>query len=254
MKQVKKTVSKKQSTISTETDLYEPVKSYLKNQGYEVKGEIESCDLVAIRGDEEPVVVELKTNFNLALLFQGVDRKRITDWVYLAVPHRGAITRKLRFRQRYSDIIRLCRLLGLGLLSVHLPKNDKPWVEPHLDPLPYAPRKMKKRKESLLREFSLRVGDPNQGGTTRRPIVTAYRQDALRCADLLHRNGPLKLAEIRELSGVSKAGTILQKDFYGWFQRIVRGVYDLSPKGMTALATYADTIKELNGNNETDNV
>ena len=247
-----KPISIKQPTISTETDLYEPVKSFLNNQGYEVKGEIESCDIVAIRGDEEPVVVELKTSFNLALLFQGVDRKKITDTVYLAVPHRGAIARKFRFRQRYNDIIRICRLLGLGLLSVHLPKNDKPWVEPHLDPLPYTPRKTKRQKQSLLKEFALRVGDPNRGGGAGRPIITAYRQDALRCAYLLHRNGPLKLAHIRELSGVSRATTIFQKNFYGWFQRIERGIYDLSSNGRTALEIYADTIKELNESEGTD--
>lgn len=251
---MKKAVSKRQQTISTEADLYEPVKLFLKNQGYKVKGEIESCDIVAIRRNEEPLVVELKKNFNLELLFQGIDRKRISDKVYLAVPHRGSIARKFRFRHRYNNIIRLCRLLGLGLLSVHLPENDTPWVEPHLDPLPYKPRKDKKRRVRLLKEFSLLAGDPNRGGTTGRPIVTAYRQDALRCVYLLHQNGPLKLSHIRELSGVSRAATILQKNFYGWFQRILRGVYDLSPNGRTALETYANTIKELNGSSEADSM
>ena len=69
-----------------ETELYAPVKAFLESQGYEVKAEVHDCDLVAIRGEEEPVIVELKTTLSLALLMQGVDRQAISDWVYLAVP------------------------------------------------------------------------------------------------------------------------------------------------------------------------
>lgn len=48
-----------------ETDLYPPVKAFLEAQGYVVKAEVARCDVVAVRGDEPPVVVELKTRFNL---------------------------------------------------------------------------------------------------------------------------------------------------------------------------------------------
>jgi hypothetical protein len=43
-----------------ETDLYIPVKRHLEAQGYTVKSEIKGCDVVAVRGDELPVIVELK--------------------------------------------------------------------------------------------------------------------------------------------------------------------------------------------------
>ncbi|MEM9851917.1 MAG: hypothetical protein AAF761_07950, partial [Pseudomonadota bacterium] len=69
-----------------ETALYAPVKAYLEAQGYTVKGEVASCDVVACRGAEPPVIVELKTALSLKLLMQGVDRQAITDAVYLAVP------------------------------------------------------------------------------------------------------------------------------------------------------------------------
>jgi hypothetical protein len=46
-----------------ETELYEPVKAFLENQGYEVKAEVGSADIVACRGDDDPVIVELKTGF-----------------------------------------------------------------------------------------------------------------------------------------------------------------------------------------------
>lgn len=47
-----------------ETDLYPPVKRYLEGPGYTVKGEVDDCDVVAVRRGEEPVVVELKLTLN----------------------------------------------------------------------------------------------------------------------------------------------------------------------------------------------
>ncbi len=161
-----------------ETDLYPPIKAFLEGQGYSVKGEVTDCDVVAMRADEEPVVVELKTTFTLPLVFQGMRRQTITDLVYLAVaaPNGASL-----WRRHSRDIAKLCRVLGLGLITVR-PADRGPRVEVHLDPAPYRPRKNKRRRAKLLGEFQRRVGDPNQGGTSRRPIVTAYRQDALKCA------------------------------------------------------------------------
>ena len=48
------------------------------------------CDVVARhvddRGDEPPVIIELKLRFTLALLLQGIDRLAISERVYVAVP------------------------------------------------------------------------------------------------------------------------------------------------------------------------
>src|SRR5207244_5304152 len=70
---------------ATEADLYPAVKDFLEKQGYTVKSEIRGCDVVALRGDAPPVIVELKLAFSLALLLQGIDRLSLTDRVYLAV-------------------------------------------------------------------------------------------------------------------------------------------------------------------------
>lgn len=43
-----------------ETDLYWPIKAFLEDQGYEVKAEVIDCDVVAMRNDEPPLIVELK--------------------------------------------------------------------------------------------------------------------------------------------------------------------------------------------------
>lgn len=220
-----------------ETDLYAPVKAYLEGQGYDVKAEIGECDLMALRGDEPPVIVELKLTFSLALVMQGVARQAVFAHVYLAVPVSGDRGWKLRYR----DITRLCRRLGLGLLAV-----GEAGVEAHLDPGPYAPRRNAAKAGRLLREFERRVGDPNVGGsTTGTKRMTAYRQDALRCAAHLQRAGPSKAAAVAAATGVARAAPLMRSDHYGWFERIARGIYGLTPKGAAGLQTHADALADL---------
>ena len=215
-----------------ETDLYPPVKHFLESQGYEVKGEIGRCDVVAVRGDEPPVIVELKAAFNLKLLLQGMDRQAVTDAVYLAIP-------ALSFKTR-GDVHALCRRMGLGLLTVH-----GRIVEAEIDPAPYSPRKNQRRKELLLREFNRRKGDPNAGGSARRPLVTAYRQDALRCAMFLDAQGAAQVAAIRAETRVERAAAILRSDVYGWFAKRERGIYGLSAEGKSALAQFSAALPLL---------
>ena len=227
-----------------ERALYPPVKDFLEAQGYEVKGEVNGCDLVAIRDEEPPVIVELKTSFSLALVFQGIARQGLSDNVYLAVPPFSGRT----FRAR--DALTLCRRLGLGLLTVRLVPS--PLVEALLDPAPYRPRKRRPAIGRLLREFQHRVGDPNEGGSSRRKLITAYRQDALRCAAHLGRNGPTKAAVVAKTTGVGRAGAIMRADHYGWFERAADtplGVYDLTPNGRAALEEYGDAVAALQRDN-----
>jgi hypothetical protein len=220
-----------------EADLYAPLKTYLSAQGYTVKAEVGPCDIMARRGGEAPLVVEMKLTFSLALVMQGVARQALVDHVYLAVPVSAAKGWVLRYR----DILALCRRLGLGLLAVDVGQGR---VTAHLDPGPYAPRKNAPRTARLLREFDRRVGDPNIGGTTRTQRMTAYRQDALRC--LAHLAiAPASPAATAKATGVVKAATLLRADHYGWFDRIDRGVYGLSPKGHAALADHHATIAAL---------
>lgn len=223
-----------------ETELYGPVKAFLEAQSYEVKAEVKGCDVVAVRGDEPPVIVELKTNFSLPLVLQGIDRQRLTDNVYLAVPpFSGRSVRR-------KEALFLCRRLGLGLLAVR--PAPACFVEALLDPAEYKPRKRKPALGRLLREFQQRVGDPNTGGSTRRKIMTAYRQDALRCAGYLDENGPTRAAMVARATGVAKAGQIFLKDYYGWFERVAetpRGVYHLTPKGREAISQNVQVLREV---------
>ncbi|MEP3295636.1 MAG: DUF2161 family putative PD-(D/E)XK-type phosphodiesterase [Pseudoruegeria sp.] len=211
-----------------ETDLYAPVKSFLEGQGYEVKSEVGSVDIVAIRGEDTPVLVEMKTAFSLTLFHQGVARQSISDVVYIAVP-RG---RGKRFQSSLKSNVSLCRRLGLGLLTVRLSDD---FVEAHLDPAPYTPRKSKPRLARLLREFSRREGDPNKGGT-KGGIVTAYRQDAEKIATYLAQNGPARGQDVARATMVERATAVMAANHYGWFERVERGIYTLTPAGKTALS------------------
>jgi len=230
--------------VLSESSLYAPVKAFLEGQGYEVKGEIQGADVVGKR-DQDVVVVELKLRFNLDLVLQGIERQRLSDCVYLAFVAPAARTRT-SWNDRQSSVLRLCRLLGLGLLLVFLPKGRKPRVEAVLDPAPYRPRKDKRGRERLLREFQARRGDPTPGGVNKRPLVTAYRQDALLCADSL-RDGALPLKRLRTEAGVDRAAGIVRSNVYGWFERKERGIYQLTQSGHEALVRFADVVPSRGG-------
>lgn len=212
-----------------ETDLYPPVKTFLEGQGYVVKSEVGAADVVAVRGGEPPVIVELKLGFSLALVHQCVARLGVSDDVYMAV-ERG---KGKRFLKATKDMTRLCRRLGLGLLTVRLSDG---LVQVHCDPGPYAPRKNTKRQGRLLKEFAARQGDPNDGGQTRVGLITAYRQDALKLALFLYEVGASKGADVARETGVPRATTMMRDDHYGWFEKVEKGIYGLTPKGAEAVA------------------
>ncbi len=217
--------------MELERDLYGPVKSLLERQGYVVKGEVGAADVVAVRADDPPVIVELKLRFSLALFHQAVSRLQVTDHVYIAVPRPTG----KNARRALKDNLNLCRRLGLGLITV---KSDGR-TEVQCDPGPYAPRKSKPRLNRLLREFDRLEGDPNDGGATRHGIVTAYRQDALKCAAHLAAHGPCKASGVAAAVNVTTARRIMSDNHYGWFERVSTGIYGLTDAGRAGLVHWA---------------
>ncbi len=210
-------------TKRAETDLYEPVKTWLVGLGYEVKAEVGAADVVACRDDADPIVVELKTGFSLTLLQQAVARQAITNHVYVAVPRWSG---KSGWRS-FKGNVGLCKRLGIGVLSVRLKDG---FVQAHCDPAEFKPRKSKSKRVALMKEFASRKGDPNAGGTRGR-VMTSYKQDALRCVAYLAENGPTKAADVSRETGVSRARQIMSDNHSGWFAKIARGIYALSKSG-----------------------
>ena len=209
-----------------ETALYLPVKRFLEKLGFTVKGEIGGCDLVALSGDEPPIVVigELKLSFNLELVLQAVDRAGAADEVWLA----ARMSARGKGRESDARYRNLCRRLGFGMLGVTVRGE----VEVLVKPPTTAPRRDAKKRSRLVTEHQRRIGDPAMGGSTRAPIMTAYRQQALACASALSQ-GPQKVRDLRK--DIPDAGKILLHNVYGWFDRAERGVYVLTDAGRAAL-------------------
>ena len=223
-----------------EVDLYRPLKHFLTQQGYEVKGEVQHCDVIAVRGDERVVVVELKLSVNLTVVLQALDRLQITDTVYIGVPKGIVVLKKQR-----KQIVKLLRMLGLGLIVID-PTAGVGGVDVLCDPSGYKPRQVKQRTHQLLGEFMHRVGDPNAGGSSvRRGIMTVYRQKALAIVEYLREHGETKAAIIARSLAEPRTRVILYDNVYGWFDRLGKGVYALSPRGEIEFAQWLTRDKTV---------
>lgn len=225
-----------------EEDLYAPVRDYLISQGYSVKGEVEHCDIAAVKGDKL-LVVEMKLTLNLDVILQAVLRQRIADIVYIAVPKKG----KLLFTKRWKNICHLLRRLEIGLLLVSI-RGEHSFVEEALEAKSFdrnVSRTVSGRKRaSLLKEFDSRNGDQNTGGSTGKKIITAYRENAIHIAALLKKHGQLSIKQLKEYgTDEKKTGSILRDNYYGWFDRVDRGVYTLNAKGAEEIACYSNLVE-----------
>ena len=218
-----------------ETELYLPVKRYLEKLGFAVKGEIGGCDLVALSGDDPPIVIvgELKLSFNLELILQAVDRAPACDEVWLA----ARFSQRGKGRESDARYRNLCRRLGFGMLAVTKSGEVEVLVSPTS-----SPRRDPKKRSRLVAEHRRRQGDPALGGSTRAPIMTAYRQQALACASALS-GGPRRVKDLR--AEIPDAGKILLHNVYGWFDRAERGIYVLTDAGRAALKRWPQQPLDL---------
>jgi len=212
-----------------ESDLYQPIKNHLQKLGYEVKGEIKNCDIVAKKA-EQYIIIELKLSLNITLLLQAVERFTLLDIVYIAIPKQCTI-----FKNQNKQVKKLVARLGLGLIVVDMQKTQQ-YVEVINDPQSYTPRKNKRKQSALLKEFQQRIGDTEKGGSTRaKPGLTAYRQRSIRIAEYLLAHNTAKGAEINKAIDEPQATQYLYKNYYDWFIKVERGVYKISDKGRQEL-------------------
>ena len=222
----------------TETDMYPPVKRWLESGGYAVHAEVGDCD-VAARKDGRLVLIEMKRAINLDLLLQIVKRQETAESVYAAVPAPRAPDK------RWRALTRLLKRLEAGLLLVNT-HSALQSVEVAFHPVlqPRGPVQ-RARQRALLTEMDGRTGDLNKGGSSRRPLMTAYREEALKAAVALERSGPASPKALRELGAGPKTGAILLANHYGWFDRLGVGCYALTSRGREALKQYAELAEAL---------
>lgn len=103
---------------TTEQQLAEVVVAWLEAAGADVYQEVEVsggvADIVARQG-AELWIVEVKTSLSLALIAQGMERRRLAHRVFIAAPH----------TKNQRDVVPMLSELGIGLLEVRL--GDPGW-------------------------------------------------------------------------------------------------------------------------------
>lgn len=212
-----------------EEDMYTPVCNYLKESGYEIRGEVKDCDIAAYR-DEKLTVVELKRAFNLKLIYQAIDRQDFAQSVYIAIGRSNKGMRDTNFK----GMVKLLKRLDIGLITVAMGSPIKT-VEIILEPENQRKTKSYKRKKAIETEFEGRSGDFNTGGVNKKKIITAYREKSIEILCLVAKSEVITNSELREKGYDKKALNILQKNYYGWFEKVGRGKYGLSAVGIEAL-------------------
>ncbi len=214
----------------SESDMYAPIKNFFTGLGYAINAEVKNCDITLLK-DGKLIVIELKKTFCLPLLFQALERQKLADEVYVAVPRfksaRGA---------KYNDIINIVRRLGLGLITIAM---DSPVKTVDILVFPQMPTDAKKntaKKARVINEISQRTFDLNEGGSVKKKLITAYREKVIKIACVLEKIGPLKACELVNNYGCDKnAYTILRANAYGWFERMENARFGLGKIGLSEL-------------------
>lgn len=224
---------KTNNKILKEEDMYKYVRQYFIDQGFEVKSEVMNCDVMGVR-EGFIVMIEMKLTLNLDVILQAIERQKISNEVYIAVPRKAKVMKT----KRWYDICHMLKRLEIGLLLV------SPQSHPHIDlaikAQPFCRQKSitaaNRKRKAAFSEFKEREGDYNTGGCTRRKIYTAYRQKAIFIASCLFQHNCLSIKQIKDLGAdLKKTSGILQDNHYGWFERASRGIYRLTEKGRNEL-------------------
>ncbi|NQD68141.1 hypothetical protein HP456_19730 [Bacillus haikouensis] len=224
---------------SKEADLYHPIQKHFTKLGYKVNGEVKDCDLTAVKG-EELIIVELKLSLTIDLLIQAAKRQRLTELVYIAIPK----PKRTRSR-RWNDICHLVKRLEVGLITVAL--TTRPKVEFVTHPKQFDRKKVmsysKRKRIALIKEIEGRSADYNTGGSNKKKIMTAYKESCIQIACCLDVLGSMSPKALKQIGTGDKTSSILQKNYYKWFERVQRGVYQISEKGKKELADYPELVQ-----------
>lgn len=221
----------------TEKELYLPVHDLFEKRGYKVNAEVKDCDMTAVK-DDEFIIVELKKNLSVTLLAQGLKRLKTGADVYIAVPKPKQYSFK-KFRDTFSVI----KKLELGLIFVSL-RGSHSFAEIVFEPQEFKPtRRDNRKRKQIFTEIGGRTIDTNTGGVTGTKIVTAYTEKCIHIACILDMYGDLSPKKIREIGGADNTYSILNRNIYGWFQKVDKGIYGITTDGRKGLLEYPELEK-----------
>ncbi|MFT5499188.1 MAG: hypothetical protein ACI9TH_004603 [Kiritimatiellia bacterium] len=218
-----------------ESDMSAPLTAYLEAQGYKVNCEVGPCDMTALK-DEELIVIELKLRMSLRFLYQGLNRKQLSESVYLALPVEGS----RQYPPEFKNLKALLKRLEMGLILVRFMKT-KTRVELIQHPDQWAVTKRPGRTRRILREIHARPTEYNQAGVSGQvQKMTAYRKRAIQLARIMSDGATWSPAQLVKAGCDKDSGAMLRMNHYGWFVREGRGQYRLDAAGRGALENYKD--------------
>ncbi|MCD4827309.1 MAG: hypothetical protein K8Q99_05985 [Acholeplasmataceae bacterium] len=220
-----------------ETELYLPVKNLLISQGFDVKAEVKDIDVLAMK-DEFMLAVELKTKLSIKLIYQAIDRQKIVDQVYIALP-KSAI--KIRSAS-YRNLSYLLKRLEIGLILVD-DQVAEVNIEANIYDMERSRTRYKKRKQQTLKEFRLRKFNKNTGGT-RDKKITRYKESVIEIAVYMIEHYPCSPKEIKAATHIQKTASILQKNYEGYFLRVSRGLYQVNDDKIEEILKLKKLLKE----------
>nr|WP_246596274.1 DUF2161 domain-containing phosphodiesterase [Bacillus alkalicola] len=167
----------------------------------------------------------------------------MSEHVYIAIPKPKKHNPRSK---KWRDTCHLLRRLELGLILVSYTEKRKR-VEVIIQPTPFhrsiSMGKAKYLRQKIIKEIDGRSGDYNIGGSSRKQIMTAYRESCIQIACYLEKHGELSPKGLLQMGTGKKTQSILSKNYYGWFVRVKRGVYALSEKGKQEIKEYPELVK-----------
>ncbi len=236
--------------MHSEMDMSAPVKAWLEGSGCSVKSEVRSVDMVGMTDQGIVIAIELKKTLNLEVVNQAVERQKYVDFVYIGIIHNSKTLRNARMKMSLQTLKRL----GIGLVTVNF-KATEPVVSKVLDPVAFDLLRSKslhqKKRVKLIEEFKQRSLDLNKAGSKGTRLMTAYREKNLKAVLFLNDFEEMSPKELVE-AGCEKKSiySILNKNHYGWFDRVEKGRYRLSDQGRHAYKEYEHVIDFLRESRE----
>ncbi len=207
--------------IEKETELYKPVQNFFKDMGFKVDAEVNGCDVVATK-DDTVVICELKRGFTIELVYQLVQRKKLTPYVYAVIP-RPKNMRSAAFRKKL-DIL---KALECGLLVV---LNTTKRVDVLLEPKGEDTQTNKIRRRGIEKEVKVRKVSLNLGGQSQRKIVTAHKESLIAALCYIEKYGKIETRKCKD-----NIRAVVQRNHYNYFTRLDKGIYSATKAGLRVL-------------------
>ncbi len=223
-----------------EYEMFPMVKGYFEELGYKVNAEVKDCDVTAIKEDKL-VVIEMKTSLNITLLYQALERKKVTPYVYIAIPKP-----KKNFRKSILKMKNLLSKLQMGLLIIDVVNGAcVAYVEPTID---NSQRQNSLKKSKIIKEISKREVDENVGGVNKTKILTAHKELGIALCVVLDKEGVVTSKMLRDKYGFDKdVNRYLYTNFYRWYTKVEKATYKLSKEGENVLQNpeYINAVKHF---------